>query len=91
MRRRPRLFTLLLLAFALVIVLGVGGMVGFFSLAQGSGGGAGLAHADPYLTALQTVSTRNLADYYAAHGSWDGVAAQLEGPSTAAGGGDTVA
>ena len=39
MRRRPRLFTLLLLAFALVIVLGVGGMVGFFSLARDPAGG----------------------------------------------------
>ncbi|HET9496241.1 MAG TPA: ATP-binding protein [Chloroflexia bacterium] len=32
-RRRPQLFTLMLAAFVLVIVLGVGGMAGFYSLA----------------------------------------------------------
>ncbi|MEO8287623.1 MAG: HAMP domain-containing sensor histidine kinase [Chloroflexota bacterium] len=37
-RRRPPLFALMLAAFALVIVLGVGGMVGLFFLAQGQVG-----------------------------------------------------
>jgi hypothetical protein len=62
MRRRPRLFTLLLLAFTLVIVLGVGGMAGFFSLAQASFGPGAAVHVDPYLAALRSVSARTLAD-----------------------------
>jgi signal transduction histidine kinase len=39
--RRPRLFNLMLAAFALVIVLGVGGMVGLYSLATVRSGGSG--------------------------------------------------
>ena len=89
--RRPRLFTLLLLAFTLVIVLGVGGMVGFFSLAQASfGPGAAGPPADPFRAALQSVSARGLADYYAMHGSWKGVDGWLAAQTAAANGGDAV-
>jgi two-component system OmpR family sensor kinase/two-component system sensor histidine kinase BaeS len=90
MRRRPRLFTLLLLAFTLVIVLGVGGMAGFFSLAQASFGPGAAVHVDPYLAALRSVSARTLADYYAAHGSWDGVETRLAMLNDPATGGEAV-
>ena len=88
--RRPRLFTLLLLAFALVIVLGVGGMFAFYSLAQASFGPPSALHVDPYLTALRTVSARSLADYYATHGSWNGVETRLAVLSMGEDGAQTV-
>ncbi len=84
---RPRLFTLLLAAFALVIVLGIGGMVGFYSLSGGRFGPPNVTRADPNLAKLETTSAQTLADYYAAHGSWDGVDVPLraQGLTTSAG------
>src|SRR5215212_3147386 len=72
--RGPRLFLLLLLAFALVIVLGVGGMVGLYALSGAHlGPGSENTTADPYLDVTQTMTRQALIDYYATHGSWGGV------------------
>ncbi len=80
---RPRLFTLLLAAFALVIVLGIGGMVGFYSLSGGRFGAVpGATRTDPSLTALEASAVQTLADYYAAHDSWDGAGAPLHALSS---------
>jgi two-component system OmpR family sensor kinase/two-component system sensor histidine kinase BaeS len=65
-------------------------MVGFYSLAQLSFGGPPVAHADPYLSALRTVSARTLAEYYATHGSWAGVEGRLAMLSAAADGSEAV-
>jgi signal transduction histidine kinase len=69
---RPRIFSLMLTAFALVIILGVGGMLGFFGLAVASferrAGSWGI---------MSQVSARSearqLATFYGRRGSWDGV------------------
>ncbi|MBX0327500.1 HAMP domain-containing protein [Oscillochloris sp. ZM17-4] len=69
---RPRIFSLMLASFALVIVLGVGGMLGFFGLAVASfdrrSGGWGM---------MSQVSVRDevrqLESFYGRRGSWDGV------------------
>jgi two-component system OmpR family sensor kinase/two-component system sensor histidine kinase BaeS len=69
---RPRIFSLMLTAFALVIVLGVGGMLGFFWLAvatfESRSSGLGMM---PQMEARDEV--RQLASFYARRGSWDGV------------------
>src|SRR5205085_1538642 len=79
--RGPRLFMLLLLAFALVIVLGVGGMVGLYLLSGAHlGPGEGNLTADPYLEVTQTMTRQALVDYYTAHGSWAGVGDTLLRP-----------
>jgi two-component system OmpR family sensor kinase/two-component system sensor histidine kinase BaeS len=82
--RRPRLFTLLLLAFALVIVLGVGGMAGFYTLAAARFGphaptGYEFASEQGRLVSEQErlVAAQALAEYYAARGSWIGVDTQV--------------
>ena len=76
---RPRLFSLMLAAFALVIVLGIGGMVGFFGLAV-SGlwrfGQSTVAVKD--VTTLEQESAAALARYYTEHGSWEGVRRQID-------------
>ena len=89
--RRPRLFTLLLLAFALVIVLGVGGMAGFYTLAAARfGPHTANEPADPYSQRTQLISeqarlaaAQALAEYFALHGSWLGVDAQVLDPQFA--------
>jgi two-component system OmpR family sensor kinase/two-component system sensor histidine kinase BaeS len=74
---RPRLFGTLLLAFALVIVLGVCGTLGFFGLAV-----AGIWEPTPIRESIQSSQgayARALADYYVAHGrSWEGVEQRLD-------------
>ncbi|MFL5807126.1 MAG: ATP-binding protein [Roseiflexaceae bacterium] len=76
---KPRLFWTMLLAFVLVIVLGVCGMLGFFGLAV-----AGIWQPEDWSRSFQgaqRVTPETLADYYVAHnGSWDGVARRLDGP-----------
>ncbi|HMQ31625.1 MAG TPA: ATP-binding protein [Chloroflexaceae bacterium] len=68
---RPRIFSLMLTAFALVIVLGIGGMLSIFALAvlsfqRGDGWGP------PPMVAAQA-EARQLAEFYDRRGSWAGV------------------
>lgn len=70
MNIRPRIFSLMLTAFALVIVLGIGGMISFFGLA--------VANVQeqrwqnwPAESVLQRSVTDELIDYYTTHGSWN--------------------
>jgi signal transduction histidine kinase len=76
---KPRLFWTMLLAFVLVIVLGVCGMLGFFGLAF-----AGIWQPVEWGRSFQVgqrVYAETLADYYIAHDdSWAGVARRLDGP-----------
>jgi signal transduction histidine kinase len=76
---KPRLFWTMLLAFVLVIVLGVCGMLGFFGLAF-----AGIWQPVEWGRSFQVgqrVYAETLADYYIAHNSsWAGVARRLDGP-----------
>jgi two-component system OmpR family sensor kinase/two-component system sensor histidine kinase BaeS len=74
---RPRIFSLMLTAFALVIVLGVGGMLAFFWLAVATverGGGWGMM-----AQARVRDEARQLGDFYGRRGSWDGVDAGFSG------------
>jgi two-component system OmpR family sensor kinase/two-component system sensor histidine kinase BaeS len=71
MNLRPRVFTMMLTAFALVIVLGVGGMALLFGLAVAGAREAANPNMDGdfgYWSA-----PRDLGRYYARHGSWEGV------------------
>lgn len=69
---RPRIFTLMLLAFALVIILGVGGMTSFFWLAALSfERGREVWGPPPEFYARS--EARRLANYYERRGSWAGV------------------
>jgi two-component system OmpR family sensor kinase/two-component system sensor histidine kinase BaeS len=75
LRRQPRLFNLMLTAFALVIVLGVGGMFGFFWLAANS------FNNRPGMNEMMggpTLAARQLASYYERNRSWDGIERQFE-------------
>lgn len=76
---RPRLFWTLLFAFAIVIVLGVCGTLGFFGLAV-----AGIWQPTPFretIQAAQVSYARALSDYYLANGrSWNGVDRRLKAP-----------
>ncbi len=76
---RPRLFWTLLLAFGVVIVLGVCGTLGFFGLAV-----AGVWQPAPFresVQASQASYARALSDYYLANGrSWKGVDRRLKAP-----------
>jgi two-component system OmpR family sensor kinase/two-component system sensor histidine kinase BaeS len=83
---KPRLFWSILVAFALVIGLGVCGMLGF----------VGLAFAGVWQPAMmrdtfqetQRSYASSLGDYYIAHGnSWAGVDQRLDGPPFAGPGG----
>jgi signal transduction histidine kinase len=73
-----RLFWIMLLAFVLVIVLGVCGMLGFFGLAF-----AGVWQPEEFRSGFQGAQktyVATLADYYVAHdGSWSGVEQRLNG------------
>src|SRR5437867_2496083 len=73
---KPRLFWTILLAFVLVIVLGICGMLGFFGLAF-----AGVWQPQELRSSFQGMQhsyVEALADYYAAHdGSWVGVERRL--------------
>src|SRR5690349_24075486 len=73
---RPRLFWTMLLAFVLVIMLGVSGMLGFFGLAF-----AGVwqpADLRENMQNGQRLYISALGDYYVAHGdSWSGVDQRL--------------
>jgi len=75
---KPRLFWIMLLAFVLVIVLGVCGMLGFFGLAF-----AGVWQPEEFRSGFQGAQktyVAALADYYVAHdGSWNGVEQRLNG------------
>jgi signal transduction histidine kinase len=76
---KPRLFWTMLLAFGLVIVLGICGMLGFFGLAI-----AGIWQPQSVRDSFQESQhsyAASLADYYTAHGnSWDGVEERLAPP-----------
>ncbi len=76
---KPRLFWTTLLAFVLVIVLGVCGMLGFFGLAF-----AGIWQPVEWSRNAQDSQgdyADMLGDYYIAHGdSWQGVGQRLEQP-----------
>ncbi len=75
---KPRLFWTMLLAFALVIVLGVCGMFGFFGLAFAGvwqPGGVRDTLDEPHQAYADL-----LADYYVAHdNSWSGIDRRLDG------------
>ena len=64
---KPRIFTLMLTAFALVIVLGIGGMFSFFWLAASS-----FSDDNPWAEA------QRLGKFYARSDSWQGVDDQLK-------------
>ncbi len=68
---RPRIFSLMLTAFALVIVLGIGGMLSFFWLAVLSFQRAERWGPPPVLAAH--AEARQLAEFYDRSGSWAGV------------------
>src|SRR5689334_3311607 len=69
---RPRIFSLMLTAFALVIVLGIGGMAGFFGITV-----ANIQHGRDSVieefSALTNSEAQRLGAYYEEHGSWQGV------------------
>ncbi|NNJ10769.1 HAMP domain-containing protein [Chloroflexales bacterium ZM16-3] len=69
---RPRIFILMLTAFALVIILGVGGMLGFFGLAVANfESRTGEWSMKAQMTARDEV--RQIEAFYGRRGSWDGV------------------
>jgi two-component system OmpR family sensor kinase/two-component system sensor histidine kinase BaeS len=73
---KPRLFWTMLLAFVLVILLGVCGMLGFFGLAV-----AGIWQPSDWRnnSALAHGDVETLSDYYLAHGnSWVGIDQRLD-------------
>ncbi len=71
---RPRIFSLMLTAFAMVIVLGIGGMIGFFGLAVADFRAHELSmRARPEEIEVQQAMASSLAEYYALHGSWQGI------------------
>src|SRR5690242_19429170 len=73
---KPRLFWTMLLAFVLVIAMGVAGMLGFFGLAF-AGIWQPIDWRDSSLS-VQRVYVDSLGDYYVAHGnSWAGVDQRL--------------
>src|SRR5829696_2710812 len=77
--RKPRLFWLMMLAFTLVIGLGVCGMVSFIGLVIAGALPVGEYHAD-YQIAPKAYAAL-LSDYYIANGnSWSGVDQRLQGP-----------
>lgn len=69
---RPRIFSLMLVSFALVIILGVGGTMGIFWLAVLSfeRGHDGWGPPPEFYARMEA---RRLADQYERRGSWDGV------------------
>jgi signal transduction histidine kinase len=74
---RPRIFSLMLVAFALVIVLGVGGTMAIFwvaviSFERGHDGWG------PPAEFYARAEARRLADQYERSGSWDGVEPRFE-------------
>jgi signal transduction histidine kinase len=69
---RLRIFSLMLAAFGLVIVLGVGGMLGFFGLAVLSFQRGSEGWGPPAELAARN-EARQLAEYYRRTGSWAGV------------------
>ncbi len=72
--RRPRgLFGLMLRAFVLMIVLGVGGMGGFFALAvAGPGHFTPQTGLDSYRQGMEFGAEGALSRYYLQHGTWQG-------------------
>jgi two-component system OmpR family sensor kinase/two-component system sensor histidine kinase BaeS len=73
---RPRIFTLMLLAFALVIVLGIGGMTSFFWIAAASVERRSAEWTSQELALARSAAER-LGAYYAERGSWAGVASRF--------------
>ncbi|NTV65820.1 MAG: HAMP domain-containing protein, partial [Oscillochloris sp.] len=73
---RPRIFILMLIAFALVIILGVGGMVAFFGLTVASIESRSTSAGILSQSSVRA-EARDLAGYYRRHDSWDGVNAQF--------------
>jgi signal transduction histidine kinase len=71
---KPRLFTLMLTAFALVIILGIGGMFSFFWLAASS---FRSENSEWSMMTNPWMLTRRLEDYYERANSWQGVDEQL--------------
>jgi len=73
--RRPRgLFGLMLRAFVLMIVLGVGGMGGFFALAvAGPGHFSAQTGLDSYRQGMEFGAENALNRYYLQRGTWQGV------------------
>lgn len=69
---RLRIFSLMLAAFGLVIVLGVGGMLSFFGLAVASFQRGSAGWGPPAEFAARN-EARQLAEYYQRTGSWAGV------------------
>lgn len=83
-KRRPRLFSLMLTAFALVIVLGIGGMFGFFTLAVADFRSQRNWETAVALAEQPAKAAERLAEYYAGHGSWSGVGQRIVKPPFAA-------
>ncbi|MFQ3662743.1 MAG: HAMP domain-containing protein [Chloroflexaceae bacterium] len=73
---RPRIFSLMLTAFTLVIVLGVGGMLLLFWLA-GQDDRRGQVEQGPRPEVLARAEARRLARLYQRNGSWTGVDLRL--------------
>lgn len=72
--RSVPLFWVVLRAFALVIVIGICGMTGFFSLAVRLSGGTMSPSPRAEGPRMEYAYVDTLADYYIAHGhSWDGI------------------
>lgn len=90
---KPRLFVVMLLAFALVIVLGIGGMIGFFTLAVTGRMRTEAQQTTASTAQLATTEARYvslLSEYYRTRRSWNGVRQQLRN-SDLSDGAETVA
>jgi signal transduction histidine kinase len=72
---RPRIFTLMLTAFALVIVLGIGGMALFFGIAVSS---FNRAQAPGTVLMHAQMEARRLGELYSRNDSWNNAAPYLE-------------
>jgi two-component system OmpR family sensor kinase/two-component system sensor histidine kinase BaeS len=74
-RRRPTLFRLLLIAFVMVIVFGVGGMAVFFAISVvGPWQHDTLSGLDGYRLAAEVQAAQTLNSYYTRQRSWAGLA-----------------
>jgi signal transduction histidine kinase len=71
-----RLFTQMLIAFTLVIVLGVGGMALLFGMAFVDAREA--SRGPPWESNAVQIVSEELQDYYSLRGSWDGVTTLIE-------------
>lgn len=76
--RRPALFNLMLIAFALSIALGVGGTIALVSLTLGLSQSNGPSPIDRERLVLESNASQALGNYYKRTGSWDGLLADAD-------------